>query len=147
MVWKNAELFCIIYLCYVFFIILAIKWIIIIFQFKMKFITFILYYFFYPNLFFAFLFYKTFQSFFSIKVLCYICLRYSIFNFFCHKNFFRPIWSVTFRKNIFIFWYSHMVTNFKFRIFIILSTPKTIYNNTLHFNCCMICCLIINYII
>ena len=43
--------------------------------------------------------------------------RHSIFNFFNNKIFFRPIWNVTFCKNIFIFWYSNNITNFKFNIF------------------------------
>ena len=32
---------------------------------------------------------------------------------FNHKNFFRPIWNVTFCKIIFVFQFSYMVTNFK----------------------------------
>ena len=46
---------------------------------------------------------------------------HSIFKFFNHKNFFRPIWSVNICKNIFIFWYCNNITNFKFRIFTLTS--------------------------
>ena len=35
------------------------------------------------------------------------------------KNSFTPVWNITFWKNLFIFWYSYTITNFKFRIFII----------------------------
>ena len=53
-----------------------------------------------------------------VKVFYYICLRNSIFNFCNHKSFFRPIWNIALCKNVSIFWYSYMVTKFKFRIFI-----------------------------
>ena len=33
--------------------------------------------------------------------------------------FFRPVWSISFSKNIFVFENSYMITNFKFKIFII----------------------------
>ena len=42
-------------------------------------------------------------------------------HFLNHKNTFRPIWSVTFCESVFIFRCSHMITNLKFRIFIIIS--------------------------
>ena len=71
-------------------------------------------------MFFQFFFVKCSNNFFPVKIICNICLRHSIFNFFNQKNFFRPIWSVTFCKNVFIFWYSKNITNFKFKIFISL---------------------------
>ena len=49
------------------------------------------------------------------------------FNLFNHKDLFRPIWRVIFCKNVFIFWYSYLIANFRFRIFIIFSTLKSIY--------------------
>ena len=55
-------------------------------------------------------------SFFTVKITNSICPRYSIFNFFNHKNFFWIIWNMAFCKNIFVFWYFYMVTNFRFRI-------------------------------
>ena len=54
-------------------------------------------------------------------------LLFTIFNFFNRKNFFWPIWSVAFCKKIFIFWYSHVVTNFKSRIFSLFSTSASRY--------------------
>ena len=81
------------------------------------------------------------------------CLRHSIFNFFDHQMFFTPIWNATFCKNIFIFWYSYMITNFKFRTFFIILITKLeifvwLYINRLHFNCDMISIVVfIQYII
>ena len=49
-------------------------------------------------------------------------IRHSVFNSFNYKNFFRPIWSVN--KSFFIFRYSYMITNFKFRIFLIIFFVK-----------------------
>ena len=56
--------------------------------------------------FLQFIFIKSSNNLFSIKIINNICPRRSIFNFFNHKNFFRPIWSITFCKNIFMLWYS-----------------------------------------
>ena len=47
------------------------------------------------------------------------CPRNSICNFFNDKIFFRPIWSVTFCKNIFIFSYPNNITNFQLMMFFI----------------------------
>ena len=55
----------------------------------------------------------------NFKVFYYICPQKSVFNFFNHKKFPRPIWSVTFCKNVL------MVPNFKLRIFFIIL--KSIY--------------------
>ena len=38
---------------------------------------------------------------------------------FNHKSFPLPIWSITFSKTVFIFWYSYMISNFKLGIFFI----------------------------
>ena len=72
----------------------------------------------------------------------------SIFNFFNHKLFFRPIWSIAFRKIVFIFWYSNTITNFKFWVFIIsffirISLCVWFYINRFHFNCAIICIIIL----
>ena len=48
-----------------------------------------------------------------------LCPHYSIFDFFNNKNFFWPIWTGMFSMNILIFCYCYMITNFRFRIFII----------------------------
>ena len=96
------------------------------------------YYFFYPKIYLICLLqlfsiaYST--SFFTIKVFYYTRPRHSIFNFFNHKNFLRPIWNVTFGKNFFIFWYSHMLVIFKLKVFIIIFYTKntTSFDFTLH---------------
>ena len=82
------------------------------------------------------------------------CPWHCIFNFFIYKHFFRPIWSVTFGKNVlvFIYLYPCMITNFKFRIFIIVFIPRvdicTIFNmNMFHFNCSLICVIVFIYYI
>ena len=88
----------------------------------------ILFFFFFLILFLQIFFVKRSNSFFPIKIINNKRPRYSIFSFFNHKNFFRPIWSVTFGKNIFLFWYSSSITNFKFRMLIInLFTGVNIY--------------------
>ena len=53
--------------------------------------------------FLKFIFVKRSNNFFSNKIINSLCPRHSIFNFFNHKNYFRPIWSVTFCKNILIY--------------------------------------------
>ena len=64
-----------------------------------------------------FFFIKHPNFFFTVNVFYCIRSLYSNFIFF--------VWSVIFGKNVFIFWYSYMITNFKFRIFI--TTLKSIY--------------------
>ena len=71
-----------------------------------------------------FVFIKRFNNFFSNNSFWHICSWNSIFKFFNNKIFFRSICRVTFCKNIFLFWYSYMVTNLKFRIFL---RSKSIY--------------------
>ena len=93
------------------------------------------------------------NNFFAITITNNISPRHSIFNFFNLKNFFRPIWSITFTKlckNIFTFWYSNMITNFKFSIFLIIFFIKFNicawhYINKLHFICSMICIVVFIY--
>ena len=63
-----------------------------------------------------FFFIKHSNNFFTIKIINNICLWHSIFNFFTYKNFFWPIRSIDFCKNVFVFWYSYLISNFKFRI-------------------------------
>ena len=83
---------------------------------------------------------KRSNHFFTMKVFYYRCLRYSNFKFFNNKNFFMWFDSVTFCKNVFILWYSNMITNLKFRIFFTVLYTKIdvcawLYiNNRLHFN-------------
>ena len=69
------------------------------------------------------------------------CQWNSIFKLFNNKNFFRPIWSVNFWKNVFIFQYSYMI---KLRIIFLISYPKIniypgLYFNRLQFNSSMTC--------
>ena len=75
------------------------------------------------------------------------------FNFF-NKYFFRPIWNIDFSKNVFLFWYSSIISNFKFRTFLIIylfikvNIYAWLYINRLLFNCSMIfISAFINYII
>ena len=63
---------------------------------------------------------KRSNDFFTIKITNNIYLWNSIFNFLDQKNLFRLIFSAVSRKSIFVFWYSHMIANFKFKIFIVL---------------------------
>ena len=55
----------------------------------------------------------------SFKISYEICIQNSIFNFFNNKNLFKTIWTVIFFKNNSRFWYSYIITNIKFRVFII----------------------------
>ena len=116
-----------------------------------------LYYFFNSKLFLIcflqFFFVKVSNNFFTIKITNNICPWHSVFNLFNHKTLFRLTWNVTFSKNVFIFIFCNMITNFKFRIFLIIFFIKVNicawpYTNRFHFNCAMICIVVfINYII
>ena len=59
------------------------------------------------------LFRKSSNTFFKIKIFYYICLRQH-FHLSLSQNFFRVIWRVTFGKNVFIFWYSDLITKYVF---------------------------------
>ena len=79
------------------------------------------------------------QIIFIIKIIVY------------YKTF-RPIWSVSFSKNVSVFLNSYMITNFKFRIFIINFITRAnicfIFNiNMFHLNCSMISILVFIYYI
>ena len=105
---------------------------ILIFNSKLFFICFI-----------AFLFHKTFNNFFSFKIIKR-CPQHILFNFFNHKNFFRLIWNIAFCKNHFIFWCSYVITSIKFRTFLIIFLSKVnihafLYIRILYFNCSLIC--------
>lgn len=81
--------------------------------------------------------------FFTANITNNICPLYSMFSFFNHKIFFRQIWSVSLYKNIVVFCYSYMITNFEFRIFVImldtiLNTRIQLYIGRIHFECSMI---------
>ena len=56
----------------------------------------------------------------AFEIMNNTCPGNIIFNFCDYKNFFRPIWSISFSKKVSVFWYYNMITNLKFRIFIIL---------------------------
>ena len=85
--------------------------------------TFSPYYFFNSKVvlicFLQFIFVKRSNNFFSFKITDKICARNSVFNFFNQKKFFRRIWYTPFCKNVFMFWHSNNITDFKFRFFII----------------------------
>ena len=136
-------------LYYVFFIDPTIKWIIITFPFNIYFFAFPLDYVFNSKLFlicFLQLFFlKSYSVFFPLRI-------FLINNISNHKTFFRPIWSVTSCKNIFIFWYSDNIITFKLRIFIInFFTRGNIcvwfYINRFSFNCIRICIVVFIYYI
>ena len=94
-----------------------------------------------------FFFIKCSNNFFTIKIINNICPSNCIFNFTTNKKFFRPVWCVSFIKNIFVFWNSYVIINFKFRIFIInfflwIDLCIIFYINRFHLNCSMICIII-----
>ena len=118
--------------------------------------TFFLKYFFYSKFFLISLlqlfFIKCSNNFFTIKIINNICPWNCIFNFTNNKNFFRPIWHVSFSKNIFIFRNSYVIINFKFWIFIVNFFFEinlcTIFNIIrFHLNYFMICIIIFIYYI
>ena len=81
---------------------------------------------------------------FTVKITNKICPRNSILNFFYHKSFYRVITNIIFCKNIFGFRYSYMVTNLKFRVFIISSLSYICLNLNLFvaLHCIvLICCI------
>ena len=60
------------------------------------------------------------------------------------KSFFRPIWNVTFCKNVFIFWRSYIVTKFKLRVSLLIFFTRVnlcalFYISGLNFNRDLIC--------
>ena len=93
---------------------------------------------------FAILFCKTFTN--------NICQGHFLNFFFNRKIFFGTISNIVFFKNVFIFRYSYVVTNLKFRIFLIIfflmevNVCARLYINRLHFGCAMLC-IFINYFI
>ena len=124
------------------------------FPFNISFIGISLDYFFNSKLFLIcflqFFFVKRSNNLFPVKITIAknICPRHSVFNFFNHTNFFWSIWSVIFCKNIFIFWYYNNITKFKLRIFFInfftrVNICALFYISRFHFNCAMICIIII----
>ena len=101
------------------------------FPFNMQFITFLFNYLFNSELFlicfFLFFLMKSSNNIFTVKMTNKWCPRHSAFNSRNHKIFFRPIWSVSFCKDVFILWYSYMITNFKVKIFLVIFFSKLIY--------------------
>ena len=100
---------------------------------------------------FAIFFVKCSNNLFAFKITNKICPWNNIFTFCNNKTLFRPIRNLGFCKNIFIFSYSNNITNFKFRIFIINCFIKVnmyacLYINKLHFNCSMICNVVLQTI-
>ena len=94
-------------------------------------------------MFLVIVFHKCSNNFFAFKITNNTCPRHSVFDFFYQKNFFRAVWNIVFCKNVFIFWCSYNITNFKFRIFIInffsgVNECVWFYINRFHFNCSLI---------
>ena len=141
----------------IFFINPTIKWIIIAFPFDVQFTFFSFKHFFYSKFFLTtflqFSFIKASSDFFTIQVTNNISSRKCIFNFTNNKNIFLPIWSVSFSKNVFIFWNPNMIANFEFRIFlirifIVFSIRIRCNANRFHFNASVNCVIVfINNII
>ena len=77
--------------------------------------------------FFQFFFVKLFKNFFVLKITNYVHVGRSVFNFFNHKNFFRPIWDIAFCKNVFIFWYSNNTTNLNLGSSSLMCSIESIY--------------------
>ena len=107
----------------------TIKLIIIAFPFDICLIFFLLYYFFYSKFCLIcsvqFFFIKRSNNFFTVKITNNTSPWHIFFNFCNQKDFFMPIWSITFCKNIFVFRYSNMLTNLGFSLVFFLS--KSIY--------------------
>ena len=109
------------HLCYVFFINPTVTRIIVAFPFNIQFIAFSLYYFLNSKFFLIFFIFlilllKRFNNFFAYKITNNLCLMHNAFSFFNHRTFFKAISNIAFCKNVFIFWYSNNITNFKFTI-------------------------------
>ena len=89
------------------------------------------------------LFYRMFKHFLHLWDHWKIFPRCSVFYFLDQKDFLKPVSSVAFWENIFMFWYPLTIINVEFRIFaIILSTWFLIrlrfYISRFHFYCSMI---------
>ena len=69
--------------------------------------------------FLQFFFIKRSNNFFTNEMVNSICPQNCIFKFFNYKNVFRTIWSIFFSKNVFVFSYSYVITNFRFGISVI----------------------------
>ena len=90
--------------------------------------------------FLQFFFIKASSNWFTIQITNNTSPRNNIFNIANNKNFFGPILSLSFSKNVFVFWYSNAITNFKFRIFfmrmfIVFSISIRCNINWFHFYC------------
>ena len=66
-----------------------------------------------------FFFVKSSNNFFSVKITNDICPWHSVFNFFNLEKVFGSIYNTAFSKNVFIFWYSNNITNFKFHFWLL----------------------------
>ena len=75
--------------------------------------------------------FKASSNWLTIQVTNHSCPRNCIFNVANNKNFFWPNWSISFSKNVFLFWYSDMITNFKFRILGSVNCVIVFFNNIL----------------
>ena len=89
---------------------------------KNFFLYFFLFFSYYSKFFYIcflqFFFVKRSKNFFTIEITNDICPQHNIFNFCNVKHFFWPTWNTAFCKNVFLFRYSYMITNFKFRTFL-----------------------------
>ena len=142
MVWKHIDLFCAIY-----FINASIEWINITFAIHI-YSLFLFFLITFSNICsFWFSFCNSFSwnvPIISSPLKSLINYVYgTVFYFFNYKNFFKAIWSISSQKNVFVFWYFYMITNFKFKIFII--TFFTFNIDRFPFNCFMKCTIVSIY--
>ena len=100
--------------------------------------------------FLQFFFVERSNNFSAIKISNNLSPRHRMFDFFNHKEFFRPVWKVTFCKKIFVFWYFSMVKKSKFRAFFIFFSIKVnihiLFVIRFHSNCSMICIVVYHLI-
>ena len=129
----------------------TINWIFKTLLFEIQFVTIWFNYFFYSKFFLI-----CFLHIFSIKHSIIFSALRSLITY-VHITQLRKLLQTNLEHNLFpkcyFFWHFYMVTNFKFRIFLIILFMKInvcarLYINKLHFDCAMICIVsFINYII
>ena len=98
--------------------------------------------------FMQFFFIENSSNLFSDEITNNVCPWQGIFDPTNQKNFFRPIRSIFFSKNILVFWNCDAITCFKLSIFGIRNNTvfsiETRFNiNRLHFNRSMICVIVL----
>ena len=110
------------------------------------FLKYFFYYKFFLICFLQFFFLNCSNNIFTIKINNNICPWNWIFNFANYKNLFRPIRSISFSKNVFVFYIFTWSLVLNLGSLALLFFPKSIYIifniNRVHFNCSVICVLL-----